>query len=100
MNFTMKFRENTHIFTIKKILRERHGRMEDMKICLNAFTESNEVTDDMLTLQDCGIKGAHREIIFGENNVPTVNDSSLPNIDVIYDFKPHDFSDPVLLYFK
>lgn len=50
MNFTMKVKESTHIFSIKSILRDRHGRMDDLKICFKAFTESNEVKDDMLTL--------------------------------------------------
>ena len=50
MNFTMKVKENTHIFSIKNILRDRHGRMDDLKICFKAFTESSEVKDDMLTL--------------------------------------------------
>lgn len=43
MNFSMKFRENTYIFTIKKILQERHGRIDDLKLCFHAFTETNEI---------------------------------------------------------
>jgi hypothetical protein len=50
MNFTLKVKESTHIFSIKNILRDRHGRMDDLKICFKAFTESNEVKNDMLTL--------------------------------------------------
>ena len=50
MNFTLKVKENTHVFSIKSILRDRHGRMDDLKICFKAFTESNEVKNDMLTL--------------------------------------------------
>jgi hypothetical protein len=34
----MKFRDSTNIFTIKKLLKERHGRMDDLKICKNSFT--------------------------------------------------------------
>ena len=50
MNFSLKVKDSTNIFTIKKILRERHGQMEDLKICFTAFTEGNEVKNDMLTL--------------------------------------------------
>lgn len=31
--------------------------MNDLKICFHSFTEANEVTNDMLTLEACGIKG-------------------------------------------
>jgi hypothetical protein len=54
MNFTLKVKESTNIFSIKNILRDRHGRMDDLKICFKSFTEANEVKDDMLTL--AGIK--------------------------------------------
>lgn len=61
MNFTMKFKENTKIFTIKNTLRDRHGRMDDFRICFKAFTESNEVKNDMLTL--LGEKDAREQFI-------------------------------------
>jgi hypothetical protein len=54
MNFTLKVKESTTIFSIKNILRDRHGRMDELKICFKSFTEANEVKDDMLTL--AGIK--------------------------------------------
>ena len=50
MNFSLKVKESAHIFSIKNILRDRHGRMDDLKICFKAFTESSEVKNDMLTL--------------------------------------------------
>ena len=57
MNFGQRFKETTNIFTIKKLLAERHGRVEDMKICIDAFSEANEIKDEMLTLKECGLKG-------------------------------------------
>jgi hypothetical protein len=39
------------------MLRERHGRMKDLKICLHSFSEVNEIRNDMLTLKECGIRG-------------------------------------------
>ena len=58
MNFRQRFKETTNIFTIKKLLTERHGRVEDMKICVDAFSEANEIKDEMLTLKECGLKRA------------------------------------------
>ena len=58
MNFSLKVKETTNIFTIKNILRERHRQMEDLKICFKAFTEGNEVKNDMLTLAGSYIRGA------------------------------------------
>lgn len=121
MNFTMKFRDTTHIFTIKvsfvfcvilrygiddfacllqKLLRERHGRMEDLKICFNHFTEANEVHNEMLMLKDCGCAGKIPDVLVGPTGVPSFDESTLPVVQVFYDFKPTDFSDPVLLFFK
>jgi hypothetical protein len=32
--------------------------MTDLKICLNSFTESNEIENEMMTLADYGMKGS------------------------------------------
>ena len=58
MNFTLKVKESINIFSIKSILRDRHGRMDDLKICFKSFTEGNEVKNDMLTL--AGILKLHK----------------------------------------
>jgi hypothetical protein len=31
--------------------------MTDLKICLDNFTETREINDDMLTLEECGVMG-------------------------------------------
>ncbi len=99
MNFHMKFRENTHIFSIKKLLREKHGRVDDLKICFHAFTENNEVHDEMLTLLDCGLKGfpcggaVTEEEKFQE-------EASVPTYQLFYDYKPSNQADPVVLFFR
>ena len=94
MNFSMKFKEETRIFTIKKILQERHGKLESLKLCFHAFVEANEVDDEMLTLKECGLKGVLVDI--------TNNDevATIPTVQLFYDFKPVNFSDPVILFFK
>eukprot|EP00981_Chlorochromonas_danica_P013106 scaffold5806_cov171-Ochromonas_danica.AAC.4 len=99
MNFTLKVREDTHIFSIKKALRDRHGRMDDLKLCFNAFTENNEVKDEMVTLYDLGLRGA----AVGAAVTPEEKeqeDKGIPIVQLFYDFKPSNYSDPVLLYFR
>lgn len=92
MNFQMKFKESTHIFSIKKILQNRHGRMDDLKLCFHAFQEANEIHDEMLTLLDYGLKGHPTD----PKELNT--DPEIPTVLLFYDFKPTDFSDPVILY--
>ncbi|MBP7119391.1 hypothetical protein KBA63_04885, partial [Candidatus Woesebacteria bacterium] len=99
MNFRAKFKESTYIFSIKKLLQERHGKLEDLKICFHAFTEPNEVKNEMLTLKECGINGALREPIIQDGKVQ-YDESGIPVIQVFYDFKPTGFDDPVLLFDK
>ncbi len=70
--------------------------MTDLKMCLNNFTESNEITDEMLTLLECGIRGEPQELDADGNTI----DSNLPLYQIFYDFKPCEFGDPVLLYFS
>ena len=98
MNFTQKFRDSTHVFTIKKLLKERHGRIEDLKVCLNAFSEPNEVKDEMLTLKECGLRGRQPNMIIGPSGALEIEPGSIPTFSVFYDFKPLNFSDPIMLH--
>lgn len=116
MNFSQRFREDTHLFSIKKVsispplafstssphvqlLRERHGRMDDLKLCFHAFTEANEVHDEMLTLQECGLKGV--PVGYAQTDEEKeLEDKSVPVVQLFYDFKPTNYSDPVVLYFR
>lgn len=101
MNFSVKFRETTPIFTIKKLLRERHGRVEDLKLCLHSFTEANELNDEMLTLLEVGLKGRIPEMKLssGHGSDLVVDEESIPCFQIYYDFRPVDFSDPIMLFF-
>lgn len=38
------------------MLREYHGKMEDITLCLHSFNENNEIKNDMLTLKELGLK--------------------------------------------
>jgi hypothetical protein len=40
------------------------------------------------------------QVIVSPEGEPVFDESKIPTIEVFYDFKPADFSDPVLLYFK
>mmetsp|Transcript_14024 Transcript_14024/g.23327 ORF Transcript_14024/g.23327 Transcript_14024/m.23327 type:complete len:148 (+) Transcript_14024:98-541(+) len=104
MNFSMMFRENTRIFTLKKLLQERHGRIDDLKLCFHAFNETNEIKDEMMTLKECGLKGVPLEppeLEEGADPATQIKaeDIVVPSIILMYDFKPANFSDPVVLYF-
>ncbi len=92
MNFSMKFKENTRIFSLKKILQHRHGRMDELKLCFNAFTEGNEIHDEMLTLLECGLRGHPTD------PAQLDTDKEIPTVLLFYDFKSTNFSDPVILY--
>jgi hypothetical protein len=95
----MKFKEDTYIFTIKKILRERHGKIEDLRLCFNSFIEANEIHDEMLTLKDCGLKGHPCGAAVTEEE-KQLEESSIPNYQLFYDYKPVSQSDPVILFFR
>lgn len=99
MNFSMVLKEDTYIFSIKRILREKHGKIDDLKLCFHAFTEANEVLDEMMTLRDCGLRGH----LVGGAITPEekeLEDKSIPIVPLFYDFKPADQSDPIVLFFR
>eukprot|EP01036_Dinobryon_divergens_P026368 gene26368-35006_t len=94
MNFSMRFKDETHIFSLKKILHERHGKLDDLKLCFHAFNEENEINNEMLTLKELGLKSCFVDIDNKEEAM------TIPTVQLFYDFKPTNFSDPVILYFK
>ncbi|CAN0461608.1 unnamed protein product, partial [Laminaria digitata] len=85
LDFKHRARTTTHIFTIKNLLLEHHGRVANLIICKGAFTEANELVDEMKTLKGYGIKGAPR----GADPPVTV--------PLFYDFKPVAYDEPLLL---
>ena len=101
MDFTMTFKETARVFTLKKILSQRHGHTKDMKLCQNSFTEINEMTDEMLSLSEYGLKGEPREIKIRIDGVREIDESHIPIYQIYYDFKPADTGgDPVILFHK
>tara|TARA_B110000305_G_C19315086_1_gene575983 strand:+ start:231 stop:587 length:357 start_codon:yes stop_codon:yes gene_type:complete len=88
LNFTESYRVKTHLFSIRRILEEKHGRMMDLKICLNSFAENNEMADEMLTLED-----------YFDNATPKIegkskNEEKPTIVRIFYDFRPHDADEP------
>lgn len=57
MNHRKTVRTSAHVFTLKQLLRERHGIMTQLVICHSSFTEANEMVNEMQTLAQYGIKG-------------------------------------------
>lgn len=39
------------------MLRQRHGCTDELKICMNAYADENEIRNEMLTLKDIGLVG-------------------------------------------
>ena len=100
MNFSMQFRETTNVFSIKKLLAERHGKIESLKLCLNSFTEATELHDEMLTLAESGAKGRQPDMKYNEvDGTYTIDKETIPVYQIFYDFKPLG-SCPILLSSK
>ena len=77
MNFSAKVRDNSRVFALKKLLAGRHGHVKDLKLCLNSFSESNELEDEMATLADVGIKGEQQSYTVKADGTKTLDDRSV-----------------------
>ena len=75
--------DETHLFTIKKRLEQKHGRMKQLVICKDSYAERNELRDDMKTLKEYGILGAQKP-------------AEPAPITLFYEFKPLDHDNPLL----
>ena len=89
MNFEETVPTDIKISKIQEIIFERHGKVENLKICIEDFRESNEIQlddgDKLLKDYDT-IKGS-------------LIKEDAPVVDIIYNFKPigSDNPDPILL---
>lgn len=73
--------------------------MDALRLCLNSFSDENEIHNEMLTLRDCGCIGrAPQNALIGPNGVTTFDESEIPVYHIFYDFKPTNLLDPLLLY--
>ena len=78
--------EKTRLLSIKRKIKERHGRFTNLKVYLGTVSPQTELTDDMATLEGLGIEGAPKS----ELNEPE-------EVVIYYDFKPFEHNDPLLL---
>lgn len=74
-----------HYCVGQNLLLQHHGRVADLILCKGAFTEANELNDEMQTLKGYGVKGAPRGF-----EPPVV-------VPLFYDFKPVAYDEPLLL---
>jgi hypothetical protein len=74
--------------------------MDDLRICFHAFTEANEIKNEMLTLQECGLSGSVPDTFINNKGIVQVDEKTIPIVQVFYDFKPTGHDDPVMLFFK
>ena len=88
LDFTLKGCnvEKTRLFTIKRKIKERHGRVNNLKVYLGTVSPQTELTNDMATLEELGIEGSPKS----EINEPE-------EVVLYYDFKPFEHNDPLLL---
>ena len=74
MNFSTKVRDNSRVFALKKLLAGRHGHIKDLKLCINSFTEANELGDEMAILSDVGLKGEQQSYSIAPDGSKTLDD--------------------------
>lgn len=67
------------------MIQELHGNVKDLVICKNTFSEENEMNDELKTLEDYGVIGTSKN---------STNDIIVP---LVYNFKPIDHDEPLLL---
>ncbi|GMH59607.1 hypothetical protein TrVE_jg12564 [Triparma verrucosa] len=94
MNFEVPVRTSTYLFSIRKMLEDRHGRIQDLKICLGNFLEEKEMTDEMLTLQEYFDK--NEPLIEGVSKEQNEKEATKVVVKLYYDFKPIE-AGPILL---
>mmetsp|Transcript_17646 Transcript_17646/g.23811 ORF Transcript_17646/g.23811 Transcript_17646/m.23811 type:complete len:168 (-) Transcript_17646:287-790(-) len=87
-NFELRVKTSVRLFTIKDELTERHGRIRNLILCKDSFSEENELCkrpdDETKTLEEFGICGA-------PDGHPPVK------VEMFYKFKPVDSDAPLLL---
>ena len=81
------------------MLQNRHGCLDDIKLCFRSFSEENVIANDMLTLVDCGCRGKPPKFAnVSASGAVVFDDSEFPTYEIYYDMKPTELMDPLLLY--
>jgi len=66
MDFKIRIRTTTPLFFLHKKLKERHGRMNDLKLYKRTVNEDNLMVDEFKTFEDYGVPGGPK------NSAPVV----------------------------
>ena len=85
LDFQLKLRCSTPLFSVKARLREKHGLIKNLKLYKGQRHPSNELVGDELTLSELGIQGAAKD----------AQDEEV--YEIYYDFKPDDTNNSPLL---
>mmetsp|Transcript_21090 Transcript_21090/g.47575 ORF Transcript_21090/g.47575 Transcript_21090/m.47575 type:complete len:162 (+) Transcript_21090:113-598(+) len=84
MNSDIRIRSESALLELKDRIKAKHGAVTDLKICRGSFAETNELTEDSLTLEEYGFEGA-------------LDGQPERRYEVFYDFRPVEHDDPLLL---
>lgn len=57
MDFKIRIRTDTPLFFLHKKLKERHGRMNELKLYKKSVNEDNIMLDEFKTFDDYGVPG-------------------------------------------
>ncbi len=88
MDFSRTVQVTTTIHSIKEVIKKWHGgKIAHVTVCMDSFSERNELRDERCTLRDIGIRGSACQ-------------DKAPKVILMYDFKPDgsEKSDPILMY--
>ena len=50
--------EKVRLFTLKRKIKERHGRVNCLRVYMGTISPQSELTEDMATLQEMGVEGS------------------------------------------
>ena len=84
MDFEYRAKTSMHIFSLKKVIAERHGAINGLTVCKDSFIEQNEMKEDHNTLAEYGIIG-----------IPKTEEPRL-EVTIFYDFKS-SVNEPLIL---
>ena len=91
---------NTKLFSIKRKIKERHGRISNLRVYHGSMQPQTEMKDEMLTLEQLGIEGLPKN---GSISAPGLDgeapivETERAEVTFWYDFKPFIHDDPLLL---
>lgn len=102
LDFTLKdvCINNTKLYSIKRKIKERHGRISNLRVYHGSMQPQTEMKDEMLTLEQLGVEGLTKigsyQVAGIDGEVPQV-ETERAEVTFWYDFKPFTHGDPLLL---